>query len=266
MLARGVIMKSGHAVAGVLAVLLVVSRLTYSQEASSGHLDPKLREIPDHNFAVGEYLEYSVHFGRMSAGRGALSLAVGDTLHGRPTYLLTSRLWTNDFFSGFYRVDDVMKSWLDQRGIFPWRYERTIREGKFKAFRKAIFDPLYTRAFEGKDTLAVPSYSQDVLSIIYYVRTLELTVGQQIDLDSYVDKKVYPLRLTVEKRETIKVPAGKFECLLLVPGKQPGSKIEPKGEMWIWLSCDDRRLPVRIQSRAALGSVKMELDVLKGVK
>ncbi len=222
-----------------------------------------LRQLTHQAYFAGEYLEYQVHFGRMSAGRGALSIKERESYNGRESYLLVLRLWTNDFFSSFYKVDDVMESVFDQQGLFPWRYERKIREGKFKAFRKAVFDPLNERAFEGKDTIAVPAYSQDVLSIIYYVRTLDLKVGQKIDLDSYVDKKTYPLRLTVEKQEKIKVPAGKFDCLLLVPGKRPGSDMEPKGEMWIWLSTDQRRLPVRIKSRAPLGSVTMELDKIK---
>ncbi|HOT95958.1 MAG TPA: DUF3108 domain-containing protein [bacterium] len=251
--------------AGMVILLAGVLPAARAQEIPAKAV-PLLRELANHEMPVGEYLEYSVHFGKLSAGWGALSLEAGDSLNGRAVYLLTSRLWTNDFFSGFYRVDDVMKSWLDRRGVFPWRYERTLREGKFKAFRKAVFDPLHQCAFEGKDTLAVPAYSQDLLSIIYYVRTLDLEVGNIIDLNSYVDKKVYPLRLTVKKKEMVKVPAGKFECFLLVPGKQPGSKLEPKGEMWIWLTSDQRRLPVRIQSKAELGSVTMSLDIMKIIK
>lgn len=252
---------------GITGVLLLagVFAVARAQEIPA-QPGPQLRELAIQAMPVGEYLEYSVHFGKISAGRGALSLTTTDSLNGRAIYLLTSRLWTNEFFSGFYRVDDLMKSWLDCRGLFPWRYERTLREGKFKAFRKAVFDPLNQRAFEGKDTLTVPAYSQDLLSIIYYVRTLDLEVGKIIDLNSYVDKKVYPLRLTVEKKESVKVPAGKFECFLLVPGKQPGSNVEPKGQMWIWLTTDQRRLPVRIQSRAELGSVTMALDVMKLIK
>ena len=256
-------MKKRIILTSVLAFLMVAYAQVCGQDDVFSDAQDALRRVPRPEFQVGEHLEYAVSFGKISAGKGSLSLVASDTLYGRPTYLLSSRRWTNDFFSSFSRVDDVMKSWMDQQGMFPWRYERTIHEGKFKAFRKAAFDPLQSRAFEGKDTLEVPAYSQDVLSIIYYVRTLDLAVGQKIDVDSYIDKKVYPLRLTVEKKEKIKVPAGTFNCLLLVPSKRPGSKIEPKGEMWIWLSMDDRRLPVRIQSKAALGSLTMELNKIR---
>jgi hypothetical protein len=237
--------------------------------ASTGfaqEVGPDYRHLPQQVYHPGEYLEYRVHFGKMNAGRGALHIRETAPVNGREMLQLVSRLWTNDFFSSFYQVDDVMESYFDRAGLFPWRYERRIREGKFKALRRAIFDPMNNRAFEGKDTLAVPAYSQDVLSIIYYVRTLELQAGQTIDLDSYVDKKVYPLRLTVEKPERVKVPAGQFDCLVLVPGKRPGSTMEPKGEMWIWLSTDQRRLPVRIKSRASLGSVTMDLDKIKFIE
>lgn len=225
--------------------------------------EPVYRSLPQQTYFPGEYLEYRVHFGKMNAGRGSLHIRHSTPVNGRECLLLQSRLWTNDFFSSFYQVDDVMESWFDRDGLFPWHYERRIREGKFKAFRKAIFDPLQSRAFEGKDTLAVPPYSQDVLSIIYYVRTLDLREGQTIDLDTYVDKKVYPLRLTVGNKERVKVPAGQFDCLVLIPGKRPGSTLEPKGEMWIWLSTDQRRLPVRIKSKASLGSVTMDLDKIR---
>ena len=251
--------KTAWALAMLCGALFTLHGQSYTQAANQ----EELRLFPHQEFQAGEYLEYRVHFGKMSAGRGSLWLKDGEEYNGRSTYLLTMRLWTNDFFSSFYRVDDVMTSILDREGLFPWGYERILREGKFKAFRKARFDPLNARAFEGKDTLAVPSYSQDVLSIIYYVRTLDLKVGQKIDLDSYIDKHVYPLTMTVEKQEKIEVPAGKFDCLLLVPGKRPGSTEELKGEMWIWLSMDDRCLPVRIKSRAPLGSVRMELDKVK---
>jgi hypothetical protein len=247
----------------VLAALITLLFAVHDRDLMGQEGYQDLRQLPHQVYQAGEYLEYQVHFGKMSAGRGALAIKEMQSINGRDSYLLVSRLWTNDFFSSFYQVDDVMESYFDKQGLFPWRYERKIREGKFKAFRKAVFDPLNNRAFEGKDTIAAPAYSQDVLSIIYYVRTLDLKVGQKIDLDSYVDKKVYPLRLTVEKQERIKVPAGKFDCLLLVPSKRPGSTAEPKGEMWIWLSTDQRRLPVRVKSRAPMGSVNMELEKIE---
>ncbi len=225
-----------------------------------------LRTLANQAFRVGEYLEFNVHFGKLSAGRGAMSIPEIRIYNDRPSYLLVSRLWTNDFFSSIYRVDDYMECLLDTAGIFPWRYERKLHEGKFRAYRKAVFDPLNARAFEGKDTLAVPPYSQDVLSILYYVRTLDLQVGQKIDVDNYIDKKNYPLRMNVVKKEKIKVPAGKFECFLLEPGKRPGADFEKKGDMWIWVSTDSRRLPVKVKTKAPLGSVIMELAKIRVIK
>lgn len=222
-----------------------------------------LRTMANQAFSAGEYLEFNVHFGKLSAGRGAMSIPEIRIYNDRPSYLLVMRLWTNDFFSSIYRVDDYMECLLDTAGIFPWRYERKLHEGRFRAYRKAVFDPLNARAFEGKDTLAVPPYSQDVLSILYYVRTLDLQVGQKIDVDNYIDKKNYPLRMNVVKKEKIKVPAGKFECFLLEPGKRPGADFEKKGDMWIWLSADTRRLPIKVKTKAPLGSVIMELAKIR---
>ncbi len=265
-------MKPYHSskfVTAIVAVLLGVAAGLPAQTDTTMTVaaqKPFLRAVTNHAFVAGEYLEYNVHFGKLSAGKGAMSIPERRLHDGRPCFLLVSRLWTNDFFSGIYRVDDYMECLLDSAGLFPWRYERKLNEGKFKAYRKAVFDPVNARAFEGKDTLAVPPYSQDVLSIIYYVRTLDLAVGQKIDVDNYIDKKNYPLRISVVKKEKIKVAAGNFECYMLELGKRPGATFEKKGDMWIWVSSDSRRLPVKVRTKAPLGSVIMELSKTSFIK
>lgn len=222
-----------------------------------------LRHIEQWAFGVGEELTYQVHFGLVSAGEARMYIPEMVRLHERDCYHLVSEVKTNSFFSGIFKVNDRAESFMDVRGLFPWRYEKHIREGKYKADRSATFDPLLGLAFSGKDTIQIAPYTQDVLSVIYYLRTLDLQPNQSIPIDNYEDKKFFPLTVHVKQHEKIKVPAGKFDCLLVEPGLRAGSFIEQKGKMWIWLSTDSRRIPIKIKSKISFGAITMEVKKIK---
>lgn len=216
-------------------------------------------------FTVGEELFYNVSFGPLGAGNAVIGVREIIIREGRPCYRITSDIKSNAFFSKFFRVQDHVETIVDSAGIFPWFYEKHIREGKYKADRSAVFDPYNGRAFEGKDTLLIPPFTQDVLSIIYFLRTQPIKPGQILPLDNYADKKYFPLAIKVHKKEKIKVSAGKFECFYLEPVLRPEAKHEPKGKLLLWLTTDERRIPIRIRTKIAVGSLDMELEKMKGV-
>lgn len=219
-----------------------------------------LRHINQDAFQLGERLDYNVKFGAIPAGYARLSIPQVDTINNRSCYHIISKMWTNSFFSNFFRVDDLVESYVDVHGIFPWRFHKRIREGKYKTNRSAVFDHVQGLAYERNEIINIPPFSQDVLSVFYYLRTLDLKVGHSIAIDSYADKKYYPLLVRVIKKEKIQVPAGRFNCFLIIPAMRSGSIFEQKGEMWIWLSADKRRLPVLIKSKInVVGSLSMEL-------
>lgn len=223
-----------------------------------------LRQITNNAFRIGEQLDYTVKFGTVSAGYARLSIPKQDTVNGRACYQVISKMWTNPFFSTFFKVDDLYETYIDIHGIFPWKYSKRIREGKYKSNRSAVFDHVRGLAFERNETIAIRPFSQDMLSIFYYLRTLDLKVGQSLAIDSYADKKFYPIEVKIVKKEKIHVPAGKFECFLCIPAMHSGSIFEQKGQMWVWFSTDKRRLPVLIKSKINVaGSLSMELSEIK---
>jgi len=71
---------------------------------------------------------------------------------------------------------------------------------------------------------------------------------------------VYPLVVHVLKREKIKVPAGKFDCLVVEPFlRGPGIFISKGKKLVVWLTADERRIPVRMRSEVFIGHVSAEL-------
>jgi hypothetical protein len=79
-------------------------------------------------------------------------------------------------------------------------------------------------------------------------------------MDVLSGDKVYPLEVKVKKRERIKVPAGKFDTILVEPLlRAPGIFVAKGKKLEVWLTDDPRRLPVRLRTEVFIGHVSAEL-------
>ena len=114
-------------------------------------------------------------------------------------------------------------------------------------------------------TVKIPPYVLDILAAFYYVRTQKLRVGIPIYLTNHDNKKVYDLRVIVQKRETIKVKAGKFKCIMVQPQLRGEAIFKQKGELWVWLSDDQYKIPVQMKSAVFVGSITTELTKIEGI-
>jgi hypothetical protein len=111
----------------------------------------------------------------------------------------------------------------------------------------------------------VPERVQDVLSSLYYVRTMEIEVGKSLFIDNHADEKNYPLEVRVLKIERVKVPAGTFECFVLEPILKASGIFQHKGRLTVWLSTDPSHIPVMMKSSVAIGAINAVLiDIVRG--
>jgi hypothetical protein len=111
--------------------------------------------------------------------------------------------------------------------------------------------------------VAVPPFVQDVLSALYYVRTLNLVVGKSIFIDNHAEKKIYPLEVKVYKKEKVEVPAGKFNCWKVEPFLKSTGIFRQEGRLIVWLTDDSRKLPVLMKSKVTIGSISVRLQEIK---
>jgi hypothetical protein len=71
------------------------------------------------------------------------------------------------------------------------------------------------------------------------------------------------MEVRVLGRETVKTPAGKFKCVVLEPLLKAGGIFKNKGRLVIWLTDDERRIPVLMKSKVMIGSVKVVLREIR---
>jgi hypothetical protein len=206
-------------------------------------------------FGAGEKLVFSVQYGLVTAGEATLEVRNLAAIAGRPSYRIVSDARTNDFFSKFFTVRDRYESYMDTTSLYSLRYEKHVREGKFKSDDAVDFDQIAHRAVYKDKTVPIPPRTQDVLSALYYVRTLPLEVGQSISVANHTDGKNYPLVIKVLGREHVKVDAGEFDCVIVEPILRGPGVFTQQGRLTVWLTDDGRRMPVLMKSKVVIGHV-----------
>jgi len=249
-------------------------------EASPQRLD---RFIPNHAFDVGEKLTFDVRYGFITAGHATME--VQDKIMVRdsfPAYRIVSTARSTKTFDLFFKVRDSVESVLDSRGIFSWGFKKSLREGAYKFDLFVDYNQLYGKAniemiryhndeplrIRKKEEfeLTVPKYVIDILGAFYYVRTQRLRVGDPIYITNHDNKNIYKLKVIIQRREQIKVKAGKFNCIVVQPQLKGDAIFKQKGKLWVWLTDDELKIPVQMKSKAFIGSIVTELTKIEGIE
>ncbi|HTB22268.1 MAG TPA: DUF3108 domain-containing protein [bacterium] len=220
-------------------------------------------------YTVGEKLTFAVQYGGLTAGYATLSIPEVLTLDGRPVFHIVAEARSLPFFDAFFRVHDILDSYSDVDYGFSWGYEKHIREGGFKADASYNYDQRRGLILEpAKGTQAfLPPRSQDVLSCFYYFRTQPMTVGSVVDIPVTADDmKNYRLTVNVLRKERVSTLAGDFDCVVVQPHLSFKGVFRQKGDVFLWISDDERRLPVLIRSRIIIGSININLQNAQWVR
>jgi hypothetical protein len=215
-------------------------------------------------FRPGESLKFAVQYGFINAGNAWLEVEQATTPDGRPAYNLVARAESNAFFSRIYKVRNRITSLWDREGRFSWRYAEDRREGKFRAKNEIRFDPERREAiYPDGESFPTPPSVQDALSSFYFTRTQPLPLGGSVVFDYHASRKSQPLEVRVLGRERVDTPAGKFDCVVVEPMLKAGGIFKSKGRLVIWLTDDERRMPVLMKSKVLVGSISVVLQQVK---
>ncbi|OYV66817.1 MAG: hypothetical protein B7Z72_10660, partial [Gemmatimonadetes bacterium 21-71-4] len=208
-------------------------------------------------FAVGEKMVFEGKFGFIPVGRAEVVLEARDTVRGHETYRV--RFSVNGGPSWF-GVHDNYTSWFDDKTLISLRYHQNIHEGRYH--RNSVFEILPEHGIyikDGKDTSVTVPAPLDDESFIYFIRTLPLAVGQHYEWNRYFQVKGNPVIVDVVRRETVQVPAGKFDCFVLRPTIRTSGIFGEGGHAEVWISADDRRIIVQMKSGLSFGSLNLYL-------
>lgn len=260
-----------------LFVILFLSfiNFSYSQDSES---EKEFRKITQNAFKEGEKLTFEISYGFVTAGEAVMEIDKDfQTMNGRKCYDIRFYVNSTSSFDWVYKVRDFYRTYVDAEGLFPWRFEQHIKEGNYQRDFEAIFDQQNLKAktftgekdpkkFEGE--FDIPMYVQDAMSAFYYARTFDyskMITGEITMIQNFYKDKTYPLEVKYLGKETIEVPAGEFRCIKVEPLVQEGGLFKSEGSIVVWMTDDERKMPVKVKTKVLIGSIDANLSSYSGL-
>ncbi|MDO9463813.1 MAG: DUF3108 domain-containing protein [bacterium] len=214
-------------------------------------------------FVEGEKFEYKISWLGIKAGSGSLELAEILDIDGREVLHIKARGDSIGLVSIICKIRDSMESYIDKEKQYSLKCIKDFREGFYKKKETTRFDQEKHEAYVNEKTIEILPEAKDPFACLYYIRAQELVVGETVSLNAYDNRKDHRLKVNVLKKETIKIEKNTYETILIEPVLE-GLNLEgvlkvEDSKIKVWLTDDERRIPVRVQMKITFGSIVVEL-------
>ncbi len=228
----------------------------------------EFRTVQNNAFKVGEKLTFAIKYGFVTAGVAVMQIPDIKKISGREAYQVKFQVNSVPSFDWIFKVRDRYETYIDTQGIFPWRFEQHVREGGYSRDFSAFFDQRRGKAKTTEGEYNIPKYVNDIMSAFYYARTLDyskMKINDKINLQNFYKDKVYNLDVVYRGKETVEVPAGTFNCIIVEPLVQEGGLFKSEGSILVWLTDDSLKVPVKVVTKVVIGSINAELTNYQGL-
>lgn len=238
----------------IIAVAMLAAAPVAAQESARPPIgNPAFAPVP---FGVGERMEYDIRFGKVHVGNGSMEVLPMDTVRGRDTWHTMFQL---NGGIPFYHVNDQYEAWFDARTLSSLRYWQNIDEGSYEPKRHyEIYPGRREYVLNTKPPNQSVEHPVDEATLLYYLRTIPLRIGLDTSFNDYFIADRNPIRFKVLRRETIDVPAGRFNAIVVQPIFE--SKLFSEGgHAELWLSDDENHIMLQMKSKVSFGSLNLYL-------
>jgi hypothetical protein len=208
-------------------------------------------------FQNKERLEYQVKYGFLGVGSAVLEVLGMDSVRGAPAVHAT---FTVKGGVRIYRVNDSYESWFDPASFATLRAVQNIDEGSYDRQRDyAFFGDRKMMSENGKPETPTVADPLDEASFLFFLRSIPLEVGKTYEFERYFRPDKNPVRVIVERKEPVKVPAGQFQTIVVRPVIKTSGIFGEGGRAEVWFTDDSTRTLVQLKSQLKFGSLNLYL-------
>jgi Protein of unknown function (DUF3108) len=246
----------------------------YAGQAGEPMIKPELvpvyqpKTLP---FEAGEKGIYRASWNGMFSVATAEVQTVPTVVDGKKVFQVRVEAKTSKVLDLIWKMRDTISSTFDAKALSPSRYTFNQKENSRVINTDARLDPTTKRwsvnrqqvgkrakiyEFESQNTL-------DPVTAVYLARSIDFKVGDRLYFKIFGGRYRYLLELFVEKKEPVSLESGKtVEAFRVIPRIQNITKngyASRLNDATIWLSADERRVPIKLSSKIVFGSVQLEL-------
>lgn len=213
-------------------------------------------------FKTGEKLTFSLSWNDIvQAGTATMSVKGVKMFNGHKVYHIVTTAQSGSYLDSFFYVRDRVESYIDVKTLATWKFEKHLVEGDYRSDAVIYYNPEERTCTRETSTIRAKEDAVDILAAFYKLRNMDLTVGDTVHFN-YCDGKINKeIPLKVLKKEKVTVPAGTFNTLKVAPELEETEGIfKQEGEINIWLTDDEAKMPVKMASKITIGEVVAQLE------
>lgn len=234
-----------------------------------------------HGFTKGEFLEFKIHFGIFTVGKGKMEVhpqlyQIGD----KPCYKVDVFGWTTGAVGMISKVEDNWGAYVDSAKLLPYIAWRNIKEGKYRKNELVNFDHqanlvkakvIDNKTGKFKDPLyyQAPENIRDIIGGFMFLRSVDFSMLEPMDtirLDAFFEDTIYDFRIMFMGKEKVKTKVGEVNALKLIPIMPSNKVFEGENAVTMWLSDDKNKVLLKAEANMFIGKAGIELIGYQGLK
>lgn len=223
-------------------------------------------------FRVGEKVTLDVSYFNMTAGVMTVETKPFVTVNGQKAYHFELNGNTTSFFSKVYEVQDKAVTYVRYDDLVPLSLSISIKESKQLGETRTFFDWKTKKASYWQKKIIkdkgerskqidweIQPFSQNVISAAYYIRNFKLTPGKKLAFRVADEGKNIVFTAEVLRKEKISTPLGELDTVVIRPRVTADGAFKPIGDILIWITDDDRKFLVKLESKIKIGTIVAKL-------
>jgi hypothetical protein len=231
-------------------------------------------------FRNNEELYYEVYYnlGPIWVAAGDVTFRVEDNkFQNQGCYKFTGNGQTFKSYDWIFKVRDKFESLVDTISFRPLKYLRDTKEGSNATYNLNYFNNTKNVAYTFykknhnefvKDTIGITSCTYDVMTMIYYARTIDYTAykpNEIIPISIFLDAKVFNKQyIRYLGKAVLKTAIGTFNCIKFSPKLIAGTIFKEGDEMIVWVTDDKNKIPLLVETPIVVGSIQTKIKSIKG--
>lgn len=230
----------------------------------------ELTKTTEAAFKAGEKLSYKLKYGFFTAAEANIRVEESTVkFDGQPAYHIIALGQTAGTFDVFYKVRNRYETYVDHTTLLPYFYAENRHESSYKHADKVTFDHDKKTITAAKGTFPSAGKVFDFVSAYYFARCIDVSkikIGETFDLQYFLEDGIHTLSITYVGKEKVSCSMGTFNCLKFNPTIIPGRIFKKSSKLYLWITDDNNRIPVRAHVELVVGSVTMDLTGASGLK
>jgi hypothetical protein len=217
----------------------------------------------------GEMLKYRVGWGIFGGAGEIVINAHAESDEGLPTLAVSTKTVTRGFIRTIYPFDGDAESLFDGRDGRLLAAKATTSAGKRKTKAMAVFNyssqnVRYVDYFNPNRSATLPlppGPTMDLITSLVQTRSWAMKPGDRRPALVMFDDEFYDLTIIADHYENVHTPWGDVQALVLVPVMEtnPKGMFRKGGRVKVWISQDQKRLPVKFEVALNFGTAVASL-------